>query len=257
MYIIILFFIILTYSLYYIKKRKHLEKFEMNISMPIYVIHLEDNKPRWDLLIKQNIEHLNIIKFPAIDGKTLQKEQIKNIIDNDSYLYNNFEKNRGEIGCAMSHVTLWNKIKDEIFIIIEDDIIFSNDFYPKLNVYLKNAPKDWDIIYLGGSNIKGYKVNDFFIKPYTKGRENLGTYAMLINKTGRNKLLEICLPIKKSIDHHLKKYFNNYLKVYYVNPPLIKHNNEIDSDRRIINNQKKRPNKKWIKNKQTYVKIIN
>ena len=105
MYILILFFIILT-CLYYIKKSKLLEKFEMNrISIHIYVIHLEDNNNRWDLLIKQNIAHLNIIKFPAINGKKLQKEQIKNAIDNESYLYKNFEKieERLDVRCLMLH----------------------------------------------------------------------------------------------------------------------------------------------------------
>ena len=79
---------------------------------------------------------------------------------------------------------------------------------------------------------------------------------MLINKKGVNKLLTYCNPIIKSIDHQIKSHFDK-INVYYTYPCLIHHNNNMDSDRRILNNQKKRPGEYWRKFRQGRIEILN
>ena len=168
----------------------------------IYVINLEKSKDRWNYAKKQNNGSLNLVKYKAVNGRELNRQNIEGLVDKDSYLYKNLEKNRGEIGCAISHLNIWKKFKktnEEYLIVVEDDVIFEQDFYKKLDKYLKHAPNNWDIIYLGGSHIRGYKVNDYYIKPEPNGRGNLGTYAMLINRKGVNKLLRYCNPITSSL----------------------------------------------------------
>jgi GR25 family glycosyltransferase involved in LPS biosynthesis len=99
----------------------------------IFVILLESDKQRvthvHDCLIKE-CPMLNI--FSAIEGKNLQKEQFEDLIS-EGYVYQNYWYNRqndipfkwGQIGCALSHITLWeNMLKDgdDRIIILEDDV---------------------------------------------------------------------------------------------------------------------------------------
>ena len=237
----------------------NLEGFQNKEKIKIYVINLDKSIGRWNYIKNQNNQNLNLVRSNAVNGKNLTHQNIKYDVDNNSYLYKNLDKNRGEIGCALSHLNIWKQFKqnnDKYLIVVEDDVIFEKNLYNKIDEYLENEPKDWDIIYLGGSSIIGYKVNNYFIKPRTVGRGNLGTYAMLINKKGVNKLLRYCNPINQSIDHQIKKNFSN-LNVYYTYPCLIHHNNDMDSDRRILNNQEKKASIFWRKIRQNKIEILN
>ena len=253
--LIIIILILLNFYLWF----NNLEGFQNKEKIKIYVINLEKSIDRWNYIKNQSNGLLNLIKFKAVNGRGLTHENIKHDVDNNSYLYKNLDKNRGEIGCALSHLNIWKKFqksKDKYLIVVEDDVIFEKNLYQKINKYLENAPKNWDIIYLGGSSIVGYKVNDYFIKPRLYGRGNLGTYAMLINKKGVNNLLKYCNPINQSIDHQIKKQFNN-INVYYTYPCLIHHNNDMDSDRRILNKQEKKASIFWRKVRQNKIEILN
>ena len=152
---LILITIILITAIFYTYFYKNYENFD-NPNIKIFVINLEKSIDRWKYINKQNNQNLNLVKFNAINGNHINKNNIKKLIDNKSYLYKNIDKNRGEIGCALSHLNIWEifkKSNDKYIIIVEDDVIFEQNLYKKINTYMKNAPKDWDIIYLGGSHI--------------------------------------------------------------------------------------------------------
>jgi glycosyl transferase family 25 len=228
----------------------------------VHVINMDGSTDRMKSIEDQcSRENISFTRYPAVNGKDLSVTDINGRIATDSYMYKNLERNRGEIGCALSHMNLWrdNALRAiNMFIVVEDDVIFCEKFNQKLNKYLAKAPADWDVIYLGGSNIRGTKVdnNNLFIRPKLGIKGNLGTYAMLINRGGCAKLIAQTTPLRKSIDHQLKEEFNKSLKVYYANPPLITHNNELDSDRRILNKTSNKPSLKWRKFKQNNVEII-
>jgi len=255
-YLLIIFFLLVLNV--YLKFNKNINE-NFNDFYKIHVINLEKSKDRWNYIKTQNNGSLNLVKFKAVNGKELNRQNINGLVEKTSYLYKNLEKNRGEIGCALSHLKIWKNFKntqDEYLIIVEDDVIFEQNFYNKLQKYLKHAPKNWDIIYLGGSHIRGYKVNEHFIKPEPNGRGNLGTYAMLMNRKGVDKLLKYCNPITKSIDHQIKSKFN-MINVFYTYPSLIHHNNDMDSDRRILNNQESKASIYWRKYRQSKIEILN
>ena len=226
----------------------------------VHVINMDSSKGRMKSIEDQcHRENISFTRFPAVNGGNLSLGDIEGRVSKDSYMYKNLEGNRGELGCALSHMNLWrdNAIQNtNMFIVVEDDVVFGDKFNQKLNKYLAKAPDDWDVIYLGGSNIRGKKVNELFIQPKLGIKGNLGTYAMLINKDGCNKLIAQTTPLHKSIDHQLKEAFNKSIKVYYVNPPLVTHDNGLDSDRRILNNTSSKPSLKWRKFKQNNVEII-
>jgi GR25 family glycosyltransferase involved in LPS biosynthesis len=242
---------------------RNIETYQNYTTIPFYVINLDSSVKRLKSMEEQcQLANINMVRFPAVNGSLLKLDDIKERVSKNSYMYKNIERNKGELGCALSHMNIWRDnsmgtiATNDMFIVVEDDVIIPTNFQEKLKKYMDNAPPDWDVIYLGGSNIRGSKVNDSFIRPKLGMKGNLGTYAMLVNRDGCTKLIAQTTPLRKSIDHQLKEEFNKSLKVYYVNPPLITHNNNLDSDRRILNKTSSKPSLKWRSYKQNNVEIM-
>ena len=92
--------------------------------MKIFVINLkkdiEKKKNILTIFAKLNITNYEI--FDAINGNTLTDFEINsNWYDPWSHLH----LTKGEVGCALSHYNLWQKIKTEnkMAMILEDDFI--------------------------------------------------------------------------------------------------------------------------------------
>lgn len=230
------------------------EHFQVN-ELPIntYVINLDISKDRLELITKQcKREGIHCHRFPAINGKTLDLKSM-DIVENKKI-------DKGAIGCSLSHINLWKKVEkkgDEMFIVLEDDCLIEKGFNKKLATILKEAPKNWDIIYLGGSNLKGKKVSSHLIEPIKvskKSTHNTGTYAMLIRRKCLRYLIENNLPIRDKIDQNLKNNMYDTLGVYFAVPPLVKHNNELDSMRRL--NSGKSPTTRWFSHVQDKIEIV-
>ena len=109
----------------------------------------------------------------------------------------------GEIGCILSHVSVWRylvkeKNIDKIMVLEDDAVLISNDIYDRINDIWRNVPNDWDIILIGfwlhkGNNAKKinqyiYKVKDFVL-----------LHSYIINKKGAEKLLSL-LPVNMPLD---------------------------------------------------------
>ena len=101
-----------------------------------FVINL-DRRPDRLHFVKAQLDDLRIPfeRFPAIDGQTMSPEQ-KNVFDESRFL---LECKKmpviGEIGCALSHRAVWQRMVDENLdyaLILEDDI----RIHPKLAILL-------------------------------------------------------------------------------------------------------------------------
>jgi GR25 family glycosyltransferase involved in LPS biosynthesis len=203
-------------------------------SMKIYCINLDKDKQRWNTIKNTSDKYnLDIIRIPAYYGKDVNENEYirKNILDKNHKLL------KGQLGCALSHVELWRKIKndnEDFALILEDDVQFTDNFKEKLDDLLHCLPETWDIIYLGGCNLYGKKYNEKLMYPTKFGaRYNLCCHAMLLNKERIGGLIDIMTPIKYAIDGQLRQNFKN-LEVYFVNPNMILQNKEIRSSRRDI-----------------------
>lgn len=210
------------------------ETHDISKDVKIYCINLDKDTDRWSALQKQiKSNNLQVERIPAVNGANVsESEYIRN-----GLLHKNHRLLKGQLGCALSHVKLWHKIKKDnkaFTLVLEDDIIITNDFKSKLNELIKYLPNSWDVIYLGGCNIKGKKFNEKLIYPTHFGkRYNLCTHAMLLNSERLDKLINVMTPIKESIDNQLRRKFPD-LKVYYANPNMILQNKDIRSSRRDI-----------------------
>jgi GR25 family glycosyltransferase involved in LPS biosynthesis len=62
----------------------------------------------------------------------------------------------GHIGCVLSHLNLYKHIRNkedgEIFMITEDDVVFSPNFIETYNRYKGIIPEDWVLFYFGGNH---------------------------------------------------------------------------------------------------------
>ena len=100
----------------------------------IKIINLKRREDRKKQIITQfeqnNIKDYEFIE--AIDGLELEKtDELIKLFNN-----NNFENRKGVIGCALSHLKLWNNLindtNNEYYVILEDDLELCDNFKEKL-----------------------------------------------------------------------------------------------------------------------------
>lgn len=110
--------------------------------MDIYVISLENSERRIEFdNLNNNIINYNY--FDAINGNTIN-------INLDIIKENIQGYNKGSIGCAMSHRSLWEKCIElnKPIIIMEDDAFVSYDFNKHLDMVINMLPNNWHILQL-------------------------------------------------------------------------------------------------------------
>lgn len=120
-------------------------------SFPVWLINLDSNPERYKSATEQlNNVGLQAERFSAIYGKHLQPDAIAACYDAKL----NRQKFRrplsaGEIGCYLSHRTLWQRMVDEqipLALILEDDIDIEPEFVTVLQKI--SQLKNWDMIKL-------------------------------------------------------------------------------------------------------------
>lgn len=206
-----------------------------HIDYTIKIVNLKNRIDRRDKMIeKLNAENIyNYEFFEAVNGKTLNctNELISLFNRND------FNYNKGVIGCALSHLILWKKLisdKDNNFyVILEDDINLCDNF----KIYLDNVcntfvEKQLQHLALGEyfSN-KPYPDNTIKIETYSKDlyKEWNVTFAYIISKSAAIKAIEYIntCSIKCAFDNpQAFGYILNYtaLNVKLVNCDIVNEN---------------------------------
>ena len=169
----------------------------------------DKNKNTLVELDKSNLLKNKMKRFEAIDGKD---------IDLTNYLAPGIsarllEKRRGWIGCALSHMELWQRcisINKPILVFEDDNVIKEEVNYDKhLETIINNFPNDFDIIYLVTDNIVNYKpYNDLFVKAKSN---NSILSAYFISPSGAQKLLDFIMPYKPylQIDWYINRLTHN------------------------------------------------
>jgi glycosyl transferase family 25 len=204
-----------------------------------YVINLKTSTDRLNIIMAQaKTAGIELTRYDAINGKQI------NLFDKSNKYLNrlpiNLIKQPGSIGCAMSHIYLWENIatgSDENVVILEDDVIISSNFKEMLNNCLAQLPNNWDICFLGNINTYGIQLSDNVIKMIGGDKQNLGTQGYIINKRGINKLLNCMTPVKYTIDTQLTTYCIDNFNSYTIYPHIISHNIDLLSDRLELDNK--------------------
>lgn len=236
----------------------------MNNLEQVIVISLKSSKERREVFSKLN-KHVDYVYFDAVVGAELDDS----ITKNESIFSKNLNFNKGAMGNALSHISLWRYCveNDCSLTVAEDDCFFREDFHLIKSKLLGNENSDWDLISWGWNfdspiylnilkNISDISLfanqdqlrintNKFLeCKEFPKIlplRYSCGLPAYSITPTGAKKFLENCLPLS-NINRYSGDVFNNigldlsmstvypYTNSFVCLPPIAgTHNSKLDS----------------------------
>lgn len=167
--------------------------YDQFFSLPVFIISLKDStRPAQDRVKK----YFSNIKMTGIDGRQLDREMWRHSVGIPFPV--NPLRTKGEVGCAASHINIWEKIRRQQIpwsIIFEDDILFPDGWEQKLSECLSIAFPDsfnsYDLVYIG-NQIDVEKV----VSPVMK-LDTFCTHAYMISLQGAHKIVSELLPHAK------------------------------------------------------------
>lgn len=170
-----------------------------------FCINLYNRTDKWQSASKQfAAEGLNVERFNAIQGNQFVTK---------------YPAKPGNCGCNLSHYLIIQSaliMGFKAILIFEDDVLLTKEFVNKVNVCLQDLPEDWDMIMLGGSNVKKpipVTENIYRVK------KSFCSHAYIM----RNTLFELSLKRLKPFDQPFDCVFTEFQQshnVYITNPQL-------------------------------------
>jgi len=212
--------------------------------MKIFVIHytqLKERKENIEFLVSgMNYKFIEDYDREKITESELQKYyhpneelfnlKIKDLWDSRIHKFRNL--NRAEISCTIKHIVALNessKVNEDYSLILEDDVICS-DRIINLNIesIVKNAPSDWDSIFLGsgcGIDFMSQKLKNSIIFNDSYAKINHPTTncaeAYLIKKSSAKQIYDSIVPFQLVSDWELAYHFYKLnMNVYWYIPPI-------------------------------------
>ena len=203
-FIILIFFILII--------KISINKYLFYKNTKVYLINLNYREDRLEIFKNTyNFHNLKYEVIPAIDGNNLDINRLHKQQIVGEYCMNTMNKNirdfhyeintKGAIGCYLSHIEVWKKIKENkncnYGIIFEDDIDINNNITEKVIYnYISNLPNDWDILLLNKNRVEMTKVkNNLF-----KVSKFICLHSYVIKKNSIDKILKELMPINQHID---------------------------------------------------------
>lgn len=189
-----------------------------------FVINLDRRPDRLHPLAERlRALHIDFERFAAVDGSALDQTHHADI---ERHFHDQNALVPQAIGCALSHVKVWQQIVDQKHdraLILEDDAIIPDDFIEQLNALRIDR---FDLLYLQLSNIKCRHVHDNLYRPVRRDG-NWGTTAYIITRQFASSILG--RKIRDPIDVHLSAFYESH-DVFLVYPTIIKPNLDSRSD---------------------------
>jgi GR25 family glycosyltransferase involved in LPS biosynthesis len=218
---------------------KQIVPFANNID-EAYVINLERRKDRLDIFKTTHPYMKNkTYVWKATDGRalTLTPDIIHCFRNND------FGWKKAVMGCALSHLGLWEKLANDTeaksYLILEDDVRFTASWQEWWSAHASDMPANADVVYLGGvlpPNKPAFPhiieaINPHFgrVKPNTifggsveRRYFHFCNYAYLLTQSGAKKLVQLVKDrgIFTSGDHMIVNHGDDMLNIYFTTPLL-------------------------------------
>lgn len=176
------------------------------------------------------INHLNSLNIDfefvdAVDGNTLSEDFIKHT--NDAALQGEIGRtlSPGEIGCALSHLGVYQKIVAEgggPYLILEDDVELSRAFMEIIE-RVELFPPNWELINFCGSSPPlafGAPLWDIYRPARFRGNPSF-TVAYLITVSGAKKLLKHGVPLRLTADALTGRAAMTGVNLYGIFPQVV------------------------------------
>ena len=177
----------------------------------IWVINLDRRRDRLERFMQAQPEMFGRInRMPAYDGNNLElTPELARL-----FAPNNFDWHKPTMGCAMSHLALWQKLADEpgdnpAWLILEDDARLESSWVAVVEKAFIHGqlPADWEVLFLGGILPKYREFFDENVEQVTRavarikpdcvfgsnppGYFHFCAYAYLLNKRGAKRLVDL------------------------------------------------------------------
>lgn len=191
--------------------------------MKVFLINMDDAKSRLDFMTEQLTKQgVEFERVSAVNGKKLRAEDIKKL--NSVFLQfcaRGYSLNRGEIGCSMSHMSIWRRIVDENIpkaCIMEDDVTVLDTIRGNLEKLEKIVQPDENAAYLISAGVDG-GVDGVGVQP---GRGSFHTCGYVVSRTSAAFLLKCNTPLVYPCDAwHIWESWG--LKFYKYMPRSVAH----------------------------------
>lgn len=175
--------------------------------------------------------------WKATDGRALQLTPA--IIH--CFRNNDFGWKKAVMGCALSHLGLWEKLANDqlakSYLIMEDDVRFSPEWQQWWHEHASSMPSDADVVYLGGvlppnkptfphiidpvnPHFGRVKQNTFFGGSTARRYFHFCNYAYILTQRGAQKLVKLVKDrgIFTSGDHMIVNHGDDLLNIYFTTP---------------------------------------
>ena len=205
----------------------------------IYVAHYSPLKERKEVLSKKLTDYG--VEAHWIEDEPTERD-IERLHGNTPLLWNHKTENldygapvphkqltKSEISIAFKHLKIYEDIvanKVQTALVLEDDVVFDNDFINNFNFNLMSTPNDWDLIFIGaGCNLRIPKNRRITGKVAYK-KEHPASKCMdsyLINYSASDKIYNTVIPFTLPIDFEINYHMRVHgMTVYWWEPPIIK-----------------------------------
>ena len=199
------------------------------MSICFKVFHLDKNKER-ERFSTEITNYLISNGLNELDTPTISVSDINDIKSFINKYHFNLDPNgynldciqgwkMGEVGIWASNFIAWNNFLDtdnEIVLLMEDDIIFQNEFLNDLNDKVKELPDGWDFFSFfvprdqHGSYNEKMSVSENISMVY----QDWSMLCYLVSRKGAQKLIESCKNlVSLPLDWHVyrqREKFNSY-----------------------------------------------
>jgi GR25 family glycosyltransferase involved in LPS biosynthesis len=216
------------------------ENFENSDIFDMYVITLGKQERLQNIKNQEKKINNKIEIFDAVNGLKLDINYLKNnnILVNENTLSENYNHKMGEIGCYLSHLNIYKKIKEDnkkgYTIIFEDDFLinssnFIDDVKKAIDV-LNSKNIEFDFLFLGNLNDNhGENISDNLY--YIDNNNNLyGTHGYIINNKNIDKIINNLNKIIKQIDNSIQDLsYNKVFNTIIIYPNLVNQESQLKS----------------------------
>ena len=207
---------------------------------PIFIINMASSIERWHTT-SSRLQAIGLegTRFEATVGKALSEQEVASWYSaelNRKRHHRNMTP--GEIGCYVSHMRIWEKIRDEhipFCIILEDDLTIESNLADAITNLQRL--KNWDLIKLSDNRENPFideasLNNDLTLGNYLKGPNGCQGYA--ISLTGAKKLLQR-KPFFRPVDVDIQFHSEVDLNITGIKPYPVAEDLAFQSDISAIN----------------------
>ncbi|TKS74494.1 Procollagen galactosyltransferase 2 [Collichthys lucidus] len=165
----------------------------------------------------------------AVDGKALNTSQLQalgiEMMPRYKDPYSGRVLTRGEIGCFLSHHSIWNQVLErglQSVLVLEDDVRFEPRFKRRMQAIMDDINKaqlDWDLIYVGRKRMQVQQPEQSVdgVNNLVKADYSYWTLGYALSQQGARKLLAAD-PLKRMlpVDEFLPVMFNKHPNTEYM-----------------------------------------